>query len=207
MKGIVHGLLDDLAVCRFRGCVPRDWPEGHSWHRIEEPEQINCQKCLNELLRRAAQPEHLAGIARKVAPGANMGLINEAEITVEHGLEGDCRGRGGWGRKRQITVLSVEQWDEACEALGELGEGLSWFTRRANFLVVGLRFGPETLGKKLRIGANVILEITGETKPCNRMDEDCPGLKAALAKDWRGGVTCRVIQRGRVRKYDALRCM
>ena len=35
------------------------------------------------------------------------------------------------------------------------------------------------------------LEVTGETDPCERMEEIQPGLFQALAPGWRGGVTCR----------------
>ena len=37
------------------------------------------------------------------------------------------------------------------------------------------------------------LEVTGQTYPCSRMEEARAGLLKALAVDWRGGVTCRVL--------------
>ena len=69
---------------------------------------------------------------------------------------------------------------------------LPWHARRANVCIDGLKFGPGDVGKVLSFGA-VWLEVTGPTKPCHRMDEACPGLKDALGRDWRAGVTCRVM--------------
>ena len=61
----------------------------------------------------------------------------------------------------------------------------------------------EPNGGEIRIGA-VRLQVTGETDPCSRMEEQCAGLKAALQPDWRGGVCCRVLQDGAVRIGDTV---
>jgi MOSC domain-containing protein YiiM len=36
------------------------------------------------------------------------------------------------------------------------------------------------------------------------MEEQCPGLRAALQPDWRGGVSCTVLQGGTVTIGDAV---
>ena len=54
---------------------------------------------------------------------------------------------------------------------------------------------PRAAGSILRIGA-VRLEVTAQTFPCARMEEAWAGLWSALAKDWQGGVTCRVLEGG-----------
>lgn len=135
----------------------------------------------------------LQSIAIKLTKKGPMILVPFRDIDIEKGLVGDCRGKGGLMRERQITVLSQEQWEAACT---ELGKELRWETRRANLLVQGIAFGPEHIGKRLYIGLHVVLEITGETDPCRRMDEAHDGLKKALSPDWRGGVTCRVLREG-----------
>lgn len=117
------------------------------------------------------------------------------DVTPERGIEGDCRGRPG---KRQVTVLSLESWQVAC---AEVNADLHWTTRRANLLVEGLTFGPESVGKVIRIGELQLL-ITRETDPCRRMDQAHPGLKRALLPDWRGGVCCRVVNGGRIAVGD-----
>ena len=55
----------------------------------------------------------------------------------------------------------------------------------------------------MRVGA-VVLEVTYPTTPCQRMDEAREGLMRALYPDWRGGVTCRVLEGGRVALGDAV---
>jgi MOSC domain-containing protein YiiM len=132
------------------------------------------------------------GIAIRDAKRSPMRELSSVVVTKENGLSGDSRGRGGFFRKGQVTLLSAEQWEPACK---ELGLSLPWITRRANIYIQGLSFGPIDVGKKLLIGT-AELEITGETDPCKRMDEAQPGLKSALTPDWRGGVRCRVIKDG-----------
>lgn len=135
----------------------------------------------------------IVGIALKDRKWALMKEVSWTKVTESGGLEGDFRGKGGITRKRQVTVLSIQQWEQACK---ELGVSLPWHTRRANFCVEGLTFGPEDVGKILHVGFTVDLEITGETKPCERMGEAYSGLKNTLSIDWRGGVTCRVRKGG-----------
>ena len=47
-----------------------------------------------------------------------------------------------------------------------------------------------------------MLEITYPTTPCKRMDEAREGLMRALYPEWRGGVTCRVLEGGCVSLGD-----
>ncbi len=136
----------------------------------------------------------LAAIAWKDKPRRPMIEALRADITVEAGLAGDCRGRPG---RRQVTVLFAEDWAAACAALGE---ERPWALRRANLLVAGLP-NPRAAGGLLRVGA-ALFEITGETEPCARMDSQWPGLRAALLPDWRGGLTARVRAGGEVRVGD-----
>ena len=84
--------------------------------------------------------------------------------------------------------MAREAWEAALAALG--GPHLAWTARRANLLVEGVEL-PRAKGAMLRVG-QARLEVTGQTYPCVRMEEARAGLLKALAKDWRGGVTCRV---------------
>ena len=136
----------------------------------------------------------LLAIAIKESKRAPMILKEETEVTLEKGVEGDHRGEPG---DRQVTVISKDSWDKACE---DLGKSIPWIGRRANLLVEGIEF-KDTKGYYLKIG-ELILEITGETKPCERMDEFYQGLQNALVSDWRGGVTCRVMKPGTVKIDD-----
>lgn len=120
--------------------------------------------------------------------------LNQAQVTISSGIEGDFRGKSG---KRQITVLSQKSWQQACR---QIGKELPWIGRRANLLVDDLELEYSS-GKKLIIG-EVVLEISGETRPCYRMDEFALGLQEALKANWRAGVTCRVLKGGPIRIGD-----
>ena len=138
----------------------------------------------------------LIGIAAKPIKRGPMQILDRATITTESGLVEDCRSAKMRSTKRQVTVLSIHQWKDACEELNTI---LPWYTRRANLCVRGMVFGPSDVGQLLSILSGddeVLLEVTGETTPCNRMDEAFMGLKQALTPVWRGGVTCRVVQGG-----------
>ncbi|MBU6405561.1 MAG: MOSC domain-containing protein [Alphaproteobacteria bacterium] len=132
----------------------------------------------------------LIGIAWRPKPRQKMTTAEEVMVSAEAGLAGDYRGAPG---KRQATLLFEEDWLTACALLGETR---AWTIRRANFLVRGIP-NPKSAGGLLWIGP-VLVEITGETEPCNRMDAQWPGLRAALTPDWRGGVTARVLEGGMV---------
>jgi len=121
----------------------------------------------------------------------------ETMVSKVAGVEDDFRGKPG---KRQVTVLSLEQWQLACN---EVGAALPWTVRRSNLLVNGVSFDSSMVGQQIKIG-QLILLITRETDPCPRMDAQHQGLTQALTPDWRGGVCCRVISDGRVKIGDPL---
>jgi MOSC domain-containing protein YiiM len=136
----------------------------------------------------------LLGIAKRAKKRAEMELLDVVEITLEKGVADDSRGKPG---QRQVTVLTQEGWQAAC---AEAGVELPWTERRANLLIEGLDL-HESAGQILKIGA-VKLRISGETDPCERMEEAQPGLFSAMAKAWRGGVCCRVLQPGAISVGD-----
>lgn len=136
----------------------------------------------------------LAGIARREKKRAPMETLESAPISTVTGVAEDFRGKPG---KRQVTVISAAAWRKAC---GDLGRDVPWTARRANLLVEEIDL-PNTVGAILHIGS-VRLLVTGELDPCSRMDEQCQGLTKALMPDWRGGVSCTVLQGGAVALGD-----
>jgi MOSC domain-containing protein YiiM len=140
----------------------------------------------------------LIGIARRDQRRASMQEIAVGTITIAAGLEGDYK--GSKYPYRQITVLAREAWEGALAELG--APDLPWTARRANLLVAGVAL-PRARGGILRIGP-VLLEVTGQTYPCARMDEVHQGLLKVLGKTWRGGVTCRVLEGGPIAVGDTV---
>lgn len=136
----------------------------------------------------------LRGIAYKAEKYGELICREKAFVGLKTGVEQDHRGAPG---KRQVTVLAEEDFSDACR---EIKVRLDWTKRRANLLLRGINLEQST-GKYLRIG-DIILEITGETEPCLRMEEQYAGLQNALAKKWRGGVTCKVVREGNIEVGD-----
>lgn len=130
-----------------------------------------------------------------------METLDHARVTVAEGVHGDFR--GGLAatkptRRRQVTVLEAECWRAA---LNEVAAPLDWHQSRRNLLVEGAAL-PRQKDMRLRIGASLVLEVTGECDPCERMDALCRGLRAAMTPDWRGGLTTRVIEDGEIEIGD-----
>ena len=138
----------------------------------------------------------LLGIATRERPKGPMKLHERAPITKAGGVEDDFRGRSPG---RSVVVLTREGWEAACQ---DLGQSVDWTTRRANLLVEGVNLTEQT-GERLRVG-EVVLEVTGECDPCQRMETAVAGLRAALETDWRAGVMCVVVSEGSVAIGDAV---
>ncbi|MGK0500756.1 MAG: MOSC domain-containing protein YiiM [Oceanicoccus sp.] len=137
----------------------------------------------------------LTGIAIRKRPKTAMVQLSEAPVSCAHGVASDFRGKPG---KRQVTVLSEQSWQQACQ---QLNSELHWLTRRANLLVSGLEFSAADVGKVLHIGS-LQLRICRQTNPCHWMDKAYSGLQAALAPNWRGGVCCQVINDAQIKIGD-----
>ncbi|MEX1181696.1 MAG: MOSC domain-containing protein [Gemmatimonadota bacterium] len=124
-----------------------------------------------------------------------MDPVTEAELVAGSGIAGNAN-QGG---RRQVTIIEQEQWHAL---MTELDAVLDPSTRRANLMLSGVRLA-KTRGQILEIGA-CRLEVNGETKPCERMEEALPGLKHAMYPDWRGGVFAVVVRGGVVRVGDVV---
>ena len=122
----------------------------------------------------------LTRIWLKPVKGEPLQQVEHASVRSNHGLVGNAE-RGG---RRQVTVLSAEDW-EAANA--QAGSELDPSARRANILVTGLGNLVESTGQVLKVGGARI-QVTGETRPCSLMDAAHQGLRAAMEVSWRGGV-------------------
>lgn len=144
----------------------------------------------------------IAGIARHAFAKAPMETIDSARVTLEGGIAGDFRGAmKGKPYKRQVSLIEAGDW---AAAMDQVGQNIPWEQRRANLLVEGLDL-PQVAGSRLRLGAGVVLEVTVETEPCERMEALAEGLRAALTADWRGGICTMVIAPGEIAVGDEIR--
>jgi MOSC domain-containing protein YiiM len=124
-----------------------------------------------------------------------MDAVTGGRLVAGRGLAGNA----DQGRRRQVTLIERERWDEL---MRELGGAISPAARRANLMVSGIQLA-RTTDRVIRVGS-CRLRIAGETKPCERMDEALPGLRSALAVDWGGGVFAEVLDDGEIAVGDVV---
>ena len=124
-----------------------------------------------------------------------MDAADAAELVAGHGIAGNAN-QGG---RRQVTIIAQEAWHDMVR---ELDASISPSARRANLLVSGIDL-ERARGSMLSIG-DCMLEIMGETRPCERMDEALPGLRNAMSPGWRGGVFAIVLRGGRICRGDVV---
>jgi MOSC domain-containing protein YiiM len=132
-----------------------------------------------------------------------MESLDAVGVSSAEGLHADFRGglaSTKKGRRRQVSLVEAEGLGAA---LADAHAPFEWWNCRRNLLVAGLRL-PRSAGTKVGIGASLVLEITGECEPCERMDALKPGLRAAMMPDWRGGFTARVLEDGEIAVGDAV---
>lgn len=116
-----------------------------------------------------------------------------AQAITDQGLDGDH----AVGGRRQVTLLDIAAWNDACR---ETGVTLDPSHRRANIVVEGIDLAA-SIGQVLRIGTSR-LQILGETRPCELLDDSALGLNKALRPHRRGGVYGRVLEGGPIRIDD-----
>ena len=140
----------------------------------------------------------LAGIARHAERRGPIETLTSVRLTPEAGVDGD---RNGPKFKRQVTLIEASDW---AAAIAEVGVELPWWARRANLLVEDFDL-PHGGDVRIRIGAEVVIELKMEIDPCERMDELAPGLRAALVPDWRGGAGGKIVAGGTIAVGDEIR--
>ena len=118
-----------------------------------------------------------------------MDPLERATCVAGRGLAGNAN-QGG---RRQVTIFSKETWDRLTAPFPAPPDPR---VRRGNLLVSGVDLA-HSRGKVLQIGP-VRIRIFGETRPCQRMDEACHGLRAALEEPWAGGAFGEVLNDGEI---------
>ncbi len=163
---------------------------------------------LRELVSRFPRAGVLEAIWLRPARGVPSRPVDEAVAVAGRGLVGDraaerdpTRPEGG---RRQVTLLQAEHVPLVAAWSGRtsLDAGLL----RRNLVVSALNldavhspFADQAF--RLRIGADVIVAVTGPCAPCSKM-EDVLGPGGYNALRGHGGVTARVVVGGTLRIGD-----
>ena len=125
----------------------------------------------------------------------DMESRESAHVIEDLGIEGDRYAiKRGFNRaKRQVLMMDKETIDLL---------GLNPGTVRENITTEGMDIYSLAPGQKVRIGAEVELEITELCNPCERMDAVRPGLKDEL--EGRRGMLTRVTRGGDIAVGDGI---
>src|SRR5262245_10689519 len=140
-------------------------------------------------------PGRLEAIWSKRAHRGPMDPRQSATLIEGRGVEGSV----GRSSRRQVTIIEREVWDALMRATNSSAPPS---TRRANLMISGVSLA-DTRKRVLRVG-NTRLEIAGETKPCERMEEAVPGLRAAMYPNWGGGAFAKVLTGGEIHVGDVV---
>lgn len=156
---------------------------------------------IGQLLATLPQTGRLEWIGIRPARRQPLLALLEVEALTDVHLAGD-HARPRPGGKRQVTLIQHEHLSAVASFLG-LDAPIDPGRLRRNLVVSGLNL-LALKNRRVRIGDEVILEITGECHPCSRMEEELgPGGYNAMRGH--GGLTARIVQGGRIQLGDAVR--
>lgn len=129
--------------------------------------------------------------------GGSVTKVQMVEASTEDGLIGDhYKGQSG---KRQLTFVLKSDLKYVADHLGL--EQIEPEKTRRNLLIEGLHPDNLRTGRKLQIGDQAMIEITGPCHPCRRMNETIgPGAEEAMEN--KGGYTAKIINAGPIKLKD-----
>ncbi|UOQ64694.1 MOSC domain-containing protein [Hymenobacter volaticus] len=152
------------------------------------------------LLSTLPQTGRLAWIGLRPVRREAVRSVPEAIAETDRHLQGD-HARPKSGGKRQITLIQEEHLAAVAGYLGH-DSPLDPARLRRNLVIGGLNL-LALKNRRIQIGEEVILDITGECHPCSRMEEELgPGGYNAMRGH--GGITARIVQGGTLRVGDAV---
>ena len=138
---------------------------------------------------------HIESIARSKAKGTPKEVVPEALVLEGHGLENDAHA-GDW--HRQVSFLAAE----SIEGARARGLGVDFGSFAENIATRGLDWSAVSVGTRLRLGEEVLVEVTQRGKECHK-----PCAIYYRAGDCimpREGIFARVLKGGRIRRGDPI---
>lgn len=142
------------------------------------------------------QTGKLVAISISKKKGIPKSNIPEANLILDFGIEGDAHASGGW--HRQISILALESIDKMKEKLPKLTPGIF----AENLTTIGIDWLQLKIGSQIRIGIDVILEITQIGKECH--SKCAIFYKAGDCIMPKEGIFAKVISGGKIQIDDKI---
>lgn len=132
-------------------------------------------------------------VALQICPGYRkpMTSLEEVEAVANLGLKNDAHAKAD--SSRQVLLIEKETLDVLNLQPGEVKE---------NITTSGIELMKLEAGTQLKLGNDVVLELTKPCAPCSRMEE----IRAGLLKEIAGkrGMLARVVVGGKICRGDAI---
>ncbi len=125
--------------------------------------------------------------------GTTKVSVPTAVMRTEHGIEGDAHA-GPW--HRQVSVLALESIERMRALYSEIEDGAF----AENLITSGIDWRETTIGDRVRIGAEILMEVTQIGKECHH---GCViREKTGDCIMPREGIFCQVLQGGDLKPGD-----
>jgi MOSC domain-containing protein YiiM len=138
---------------------------------------------------------HVVAVCLSEVRGVQKTPVDLIEVEVEHGVRGDAHA-GDW--HRQVSLLA----DESAEVMRQKGIDVGPGAFGENIVTEGIAIRELPIGARLRVGSEVLLEVTQIGKVCH--DRCAIYYAAGDCIMPREGIFCRVLHPGSIKPGDSI---